>query len=266
MKTFLKKYPFAASLVVAALFLGLNLATSLLHLLPNEDLASILGEVWGIAYPLALAALCGRMRMYREGSFLDTIAAGLFVLGLQMYALWAIAMLTAANPDTQWAGIGQILLGLVMLFGVGFREETVFRGIIAGALWEKYGGSRAGIWRAALLSGLIFGLIHMGNLLSGANLVSVLVQTAAAAAIGTAFAAIYFRGGNLWALVLLHSLTDTASLFGALFTKNNTLVDSINTLGLINLTPVVTMLLLTAFLLRPKKIAEIIERHEKASL
>ena len=34
------------------------------------------------------------------------------------------------------------------------------------------------------------------------------------AALGTLYAAIYFRGGNLWVLVFLHTMQDVAALIG----------------------------------------------------
>lgn len=80
---------------------------------------------------------------------------------------------------------------------VGVAEEFIFRGVIAQSLLERFGTGRAGVWKACLLSGLLFGAAHLTNLLSSAPF-GVLMQCVFAASLGTLFAAIYFRTGNLW--------------------------------------------------------------------
>ena len=79
---------------------------------------------------------------------------------------------------------------------VGVAEEFIFRGVIAQSLLERFGTGRAGVWKACLLSGLLFGAAHLTNLLSSAPF-GVLMQCVFAASLGTLFAAIYFRTGNL---------------------------------------------------------------------
>lgn len=86
---------------------------------------------------------------------------------------------------------------------VGVAEEFIFRGVIAQSLLERFGTGRAGVWKACLLSGLLFGAAHLTNLLSSAPF-GVLMQCVFAASLGTLFAAIYFRTGNLWVTVFLH--------------------------------------------------------------
>ena len=68
---------------------------------------------------------------------------------------------------------------------VGVAEEFIFRGVIAQSLLERFGTSRAGVWKACLLSGLLFGAAHLTNLLSSAPF-GVLMQCVFAASLGHA--------------------------------------------------------------------------------
>ena len=73
----------------------------------------------------------------------------------------------------------------------------------AQTLLERYGTARAGVWKACLVSGVLFGAAHLSNLL-GSEAFGVLMQCVFAASLGVMLAAIYFRTGNLWVTVFLH--------------------------------------------------------------
>ncbi len=53
---------------------------------------------------------------------------------------------------------------------VGVAEEFLFRGVVAETLLEHFGTSRAGVWKACLLSGVLFGCAHLTNLFTSAPL------------------------------------------------------------------------------------------------
>ena len=137
---------------------------------------------------------------------------------------------------------------------VGVAEEFLFRGVIAETLLEHFGTSRAGVWKACLLSGVLFGAAHLTNLSSSAPF-GVLMQCAFSASLGALFAAIYFRTGNLWVTVFLHGAMDIASmLIGGLY-GTTTLSESVSGYDASMLLTVVVYLLPVAFLLRKKEAA-----------
>ena len=73
------------------------------------------------------------------------------------------------------------------------------------------------MWKACLLSGVLFGAAHLTNILGSAPF-GVLMQCVFAASLGTLFAAVYFRTGNLWVTVFLHGAMDISSmLIGGLY-------------------------------------------------
>ena len=139
---------------------------------------------------------------------------------------------------------------------VGVAEEFIFRGVIAQSLLEHFGTGRAGVWKACLLSGLLFGAAHLTNLLSSAPF-GVLMQCVFAASLGTLFAAIYFRTGNLWVTVFLHGAMDiTSMLVGGLYGTED-VAESISGYDASMMLSILIYLIPTLFLLRKKKIGEV---------
>ena len=96
----------------------------------------------------------------------------------------------------------------------------------------------------------------MTNLLSSAPF-GVLMQCVFAASLGTLFAAIYFRTGNLWVTVFLHGAMDIASmLVGGLYGTED-VAESISGYDASMMLSILIYLIPTLFLLRKKKIGEV---------
>lgn len=85
---------------------------------------------------------------------------------------------------------------------VGFFEESYFRGLMLRPI------ALMGKWRAAIITAVVFGLMHSLNILSGFNPQVVFVQMSYAFAIGFTYAALLLRTGMIWPLMILHFLTD----------------------------------------------------------
>jgi uncharacterized protein len=97
---------------------------------------------------------------------------------------------------------------LALAFLIGFAEEAIFRGLMLNALKAR------GLWQAAIITSLLFGLSHSLNLLSGKSGADILIQVSYALAIGFAFAALVLKKGILWPLVIAHALIDFTSFIG----------------------------------------------------
>ena len=75
--------------------------------------------------------------------------------------------------------------------------------------------------------------------------------------LGTLFAAVYFRTGNLWVTVFLHSAMDIAAmLIGGLY-GTTSVAESVSGYDASRLLSVVVYLIPTVFLLRKKKLPEV---------
>ena len=172
-----------------------------------------------------------------------------------------------ADGPFVWKSPAGIVEGLLKLAWIAIREEVIFRGIIANVFGAHFAKDYKGLWKAVILSGLIFGAAHLTNVLAGIPLQPVLVQSFVAFVFGMYLTAVYFRGGNLWALILMHAITDASGLFMELFTEGVVENSAIASLSLANLLPVVWGMLLLLMVMRPS-VAEdgvvFCEKHRRA--
>ena len=95
---------------------------------------------------------------------------------------------------------------------IGLFEEVFFRGIIEEELLENYSSNEQEVITSIVISGLIFGAIHLTNLLMGQDLLSTLLQFIQTSAIGILFGTIYYKTRNIWSLIFLHGFYDFAVL------------------------------------------------------
>ncbi len=122
------------------------------------------------------------------------------------WAIWySVQLITGMlHPD------GNALLAIISGFGVGFVEEIAFRGLPVALLLRNI-NKRSRIFTAPLFIGIIFGAVHLLNFTSGHDPEEVYLTAIFAIAIGIIFGAIYVLSGNLWILILAHSIYDAAS-------------------------------------------------------
>ena len=236
---------------IVLLFAGANFTTM------DTYLYSTLQELAGAAVMVLVLKKTGRAGiLFRRGSgFFNGLLVGMYPLVLIGYSYF-VTLMFQRPENTPLLPLGRILTFLLSMMMVGVAEEFVFRGVIAQTLLEHYGTSRGGIWKACIVSGLLFGAGHLTNIL-GSEPFGVLMQCLFAAALGVLFAAIYFRTGNLWVTVFLHGMMDISSmLIGGLY-GTTTLAESVSGYNITMLYSVVLYLVPLAFLLRKKKLPEV---------
>lgn len=103
--------------------------------------------------------------------------------------------------------LGLLLVGYAL---TGFAEETMFRGVVLARLLPL------GPLRAAAIASVLFGLVHLANIVIRGNPPVILAQAVGAACFGFGYAAVRLRTGLLWPLMALHLLTDLFLQLGAL--------------------------------------------------
>ena len=81
-------------------------------------------------------------------------------------------------------------------------EEAVFRGLVLRTLLPQ------GLLRAAVLSSMIFAVVHLLNLAGGANLAATILQVIVAFLMGLAFVAPLAITRNIWPLIFIHALNN----------------------------------------------------------
>lgn len=265
-----RKAPIITGFIILGIYFGLNTLSANLKLLAGTGFFGVDGswtdfsaQIIDIVWPLILVIAFGYLWIYARKGFWKVFALATPMIIFFIVQFLSVLAMQYLVPSGGWQTMPMVILGVVILFGVGFREESLFRGIVATGIGMKYGKTRGGIWFSVFMSGLIFGLLHVINLLAGMDPSSVIVQVTGAVGIGMFLTAVYYRGANIWGLMLLHALTNLPGLFAVLFTKTEmTGIDALNSMNVFSLIIVAVQVALTAFLLRGSKIQEIKDNLE----
>jgi len=190
------------ALAIAAVVLDLFIPTIVLlgllflSLLARREKLSVLGFKKPASFPAMLLFITAAV-----------IAWSLLQLGLLMPVLNHLTGTTqdvSAYANLQ-GNLGSLLFFLLMTWTLAaFGEEIAYRGYIPRRIQDLAGENRAGAIVAIGLSSLLFGLAHTEQ-----GVVGVIV---------TALDAVFFSllkqryGGNLWAPILAHGISNTIGL------------------------------------------------------
>lgn len=246
---------------------GMILAGFLIQLLLNIVAPTVdyyvvlfLQEAVGSIIMIGLIKLSGLEEvMHRRGiGFGRGLLVGMYFLVISIYTLVvSVLIYEGARVYRPWYLILIYVSGMMM---VGVAEEFLFRGIIAEILLRHFGATRAGVWKAVVISGFLFGCAHLTNLMGGEP-VGVLVQVAVASVMGMVFAAIYFRSGCIWVTVFLHGLVDVAgTIVTGIYVGDATVVDVISSYTPLQLIGMIPYLIVLLVLLRGSKMKELLRR------
>ena len=176
-----------------------------------------------------------------------------------------------ANGDSFEPIFNIITFAIAIILGTGFFEEVLCRGIVMNLIFKNFGRkTRKDIWRAVLVSSLIFSICHYSNMFDGdANFIKCTEQVLFTFGFGAVLGAVYARCHNIWAPIFLHGFWDFANMASKGFFGIGKLLDlsadEPMTLQYISgmLTAVIVVLAIlcgiSAFMLRKKKIHECFE-------
>ena len=184
--------------------------------------ATVAGDVVFLAVPLAFAAITVRPRLWHFGLRRTRLWPTLGWAVVALLGWFAFSMIYEAliNPPGQQStaddlGVNRsttllVVGGFVVIVLAPIVEEFFFRGFIYRTLRNTLVGAttvRVGIVLAAVLDGLLFGLVHTTN--TPIAILPVL------AVLGMAFCLVYERTGSLFAVIALHATVNTLGYLGA---------------------------------------------------
>jgi uncharacterized protein len=186
------------SAVVGVVLLGAGL-------LPEAGLSEDAGRsvtTWALA--LAVSGLLTWWRGWRAVGFTGPRA------WRDLGVLWLPVLV---NVWPAFFGLQTTLLavGVALLWELpnSFAEETLMRGVVLRA----FAGRRA--WRAAVVSGVAFGLLHLVVLAWGQPMAAVLPLVVVTSLFGIGHACVRLRTGTVWAPLALHALFNVLQDAGA---------------------------------------------------
>ncbi len=141
---------------------------------------------------------------------------GLFIGGFMIVAtisnLYSAFDEASAYSPVKVQASEVVIIAVEALF-IGMLEEFLFRGLIFNIFMAKVQTyTYKEVMKAVVGSAVIFGGVHLLNLITYPNLIKVtLIQVEYAMFIGMIFAIVYFRSRNIWVVVFLHFIYDFAS-------------------------------------------------------
>lgn len=171
----------------------------------SESIRILLGKMTSCLLAVVLLSALGWWRQAGFAARLDWHTIKPFV------PLAIIPLLTASfQPSAGGASdpVRIVDFALVALT-TGFAEEAIFRGIGVTALLKR------GTMQAALLSSLVFGGMHLANLLVGADPLATGLQVMVAFLFGIACSALLISTRAILPLVMIHAIEDFVSFVGA---------------------------------------------------
>lgn len=120
-----------------------------------------------------------------------------------------IVRLFVSTNSFKYFNTGEFVAALILYFFVGVFEEFLCRGWLLNEFIERFGKNKNGIIYSIFISSLIFGFMHITNIITaGQSVTFTLVQIIMAVFMGLGLGSIYLKTKNIWTVVILHALYD----------------------------------------------------------
>ena len=159
------------------------------------------GISWNLAMAVGLLALVTLAMRWNDLKFVAPKPAGsLLVLWFPALYLMFFALLPAVLGLPPATTLLFIAMNTLL---IGLSEEWMFRGVLFQAL-----RSRLALWPAILLTSLLFGAVHVLNVVTTGQLLEAAVQSVAAFMSGMLLLALLIRTGSIWVPIAYHALWD----------------------------------------------------------
>ena len=140
---------------------------------------------------------------------------GWYVLfaGVLLFGFSYMGLTKERSPSTQ-----DFLLFIISCLCTATFEELLFRAVIQNTLIEGFKNSKKSVWSAIIVSSIIFGIVHIGNLLANHNLVIMtLSQIIYAFALGIILGTTYYITKNIFSTIFLHAVFNILGSFSVLY-------------------------------------------------
>jgi membrane protease YdiL (CAAX protease family) len=201
-------------------------------------------EVGSTLAKLVIAA-CFLFILWRFGwleaaGFISLGHRRIWFLGIVLVVYKAILNVFAFTGSFKFSLPEASLPAAILFFtlATSLLEETMYRGLLLTAMVKAWGGSRRGLFAAAILSGLFWASLHFFNLLVR-PFPLVALQVLSMVMVGFFYTALVLSGRSIWPAVFIHwatnaavnlqvsqipNFTETTTVWGILFLANLLLV------------------------------------------
>ena len=212
-KDFALKRPFLFGLVLIFMYvIFVYLTYPINFLFPETETGQLFSNA-AIKFTISLIFLALLWRfgwvqasgLTRFGNVKDWLVVSIVLV----YHLLVNLRFMTGNFAIVFPGSPLAIANLVYYFPASLMEEIMFRGLALLAMVFAWGHTRKGLVKAVLLSSLLFGLIHLFNIVE-LSIEVVFLEVLVAALLGFFWAAITLATRSLWLAIILHWLTNAA--------------------------------------------------------
>lgn len=225
MKSRLRYATLMTALIMAVFYTVSMILTSALLRPSNIDLTRFAMILGGLQIVLGL---CIIRRMKRDGSYVpgehrlradSSLFSVKFIwvfIVMKFGAVYLMITDLQSFGDLRTPRWYELVLVLAFALTVGFFEEYLFRGLLFRNYLIALGDEK--VVRAALLSALLFGLVHLDPLSMAEGLLFIQLPAAmVAGSVGFYLAATYYKTGKMIHVIILHTLFNLSTFLLAPF-------------------------------------------------
>lgn len=208
-------HPIVATLIFALIgilttqFLAGMINIILAHVIPAME---PLGPTNPIGVVIAAVVTLALVRFWYKNEYAGAILKSTFnwqcLVILVAYALFIGG--SAVSAFTQHLKLSISTAGICTALFAGILEETLFRGVIISILMRKYKDGSCMV--PLMISSVLFGVVHLTNIFSGAGVAVSFLQLVSACCVGIALGGIYILTGNIIIPMAIHTFHDIYAL------------------------------------------------------
>lgn len=255
---FVEKSPAAAAILMCLLWFVLYQLLEFAINFPVSILISDYNAITGpIGMVLSVVIMMGVYKLWFRPEFEGMLKGDLplgFLLGLieLIYVVVTFAVSMMFGYELNIKPLTSVII--FSSLGAGLGEEFIFRGVLISTLMRQWKDQNK-FRNAAVVSGIVFGLIHATNVFAGADPLRTLLQVIGAVGIGIMFTAVYLRSGSILPCMFYHTLHDIIAIAGESEVTETGIITAskINMGDGANLVMSLVLAAIALWLLRPEK-------------
>ena len=193
--------------------LGVGLWSALTGDPPVGDASQTVGRVVSTLLLLGFLHRLGWLKPSGVGSIGSRrvwLIAGVAVVYLVPAYVWGLFGM--AGLESLPAAGDAVLRELPTGVSVGIAEEVLFRGVLLFVLVRAWGTDRTGVLGAALVTSVLFGLLHATPALAGEEIGYVAANLVGTIVSAVWWAALVLTYRSVWPGVVIHAVTNSVAL------------------------------------------------------
>lgn len=205
----------ALAAVLSVAILAWQLGGAIISMLTTLDMDLCVTLTGALGAATGVLILGGKsLFRFDRAAFVVAWKKGWWVVAVSvLLMLWEITnTVVSGEPIAEDGWPLRFIAILLLCVGVGYYEESLFRGLVLGGLLDAFGGKKAGIVASVVLSSVVFGVMHIvGSELDPKeplSLMQAFLKTLQTGTYGFFLAALVTKTGDLHGAIVLHALDD----------------------------------------------------------